>query len=120
MWIAQLMVALLFGLVLAGLLGLVLGSAVVGGFLWLFAVIFLGAWAVGVWVAPIGPLFMGVAWLPFLLGAVAVALLVAAHPRPRTVTPTDAAGAEVTAAPLGGFFWAFVVVMLAIIALASF
>ena len=121
MWIAELIFALLFGLLLAGVMGLVLGSAAVGGFFWLFAVIFLGAWAIGAWVAPVGPVIMGVAWLPFLLGAVAVALLVGSYPRPRYVRTADEAAVEAEAdAALGGFFWAFVVAMLVVILLGSF
>lgn len=120
MWIAELVLALLFGLILAGLLGLFLGSAIGGGFLWLFAVIFLGAWAVGAWVTPVGPVVMGVAWLPFLLGAVAVALLVGSHPRARYVVPGEATESEARAdTAAGGFFWAFVAAMLIFIVLGS-
>ena len=45
---------------------------------WLgFFILFLLIWAVGVWVDPVGPVFHGVAWLPFLIVAVFAALLLA-------------------------------------------
>jgi hypothetical protein len=43
-----------------------------------FAIIFLGAWAAGVWLAPLGPHIFGVYWIPFLVFGLIFALLLAA------------------------------------------
>ena len=51
-------------------------------FMWFFAVIFLFSWGGGIWVTPFGPTGWGVAWLPFLVMGVFMALLLsAATPR---------------------------------------
>jgi hypothetical protein len=43
-----------------------------------FAIIFLAAWAGGVWIAPIGPALFGVYWIPYLFFGLIAALLLAA------------------------------------------
>ena len=48
-----------------------------------FLLIFLAAWAGGVWITPVGPSVWGLYWLPFLVVAVLFALLLAA------VTPPE-------------------------------
>jgi len=40
-----------------------------------FAIIFLAAWAGGVWIAPIGPTLFGVYWIPYLIFGLMAALL---------------------------------------------
>jgi len=47
-------------------------------FLGFFAVVFLAAWAGGVWIRPVGPVLKGVYWLPFLLFGFVVAIILAA------------------------------------------
>jgi hypothetical protein len=42
----------------------------------LFAILFFGIWAGGVWVAPAGPMHLGVYWLPFLLTGMSRSLLI--------------------------------------------
>lgn len=112
MIIAELLIALGIGLVVVFFFSLVLGrrgpwvrSGGLGGLLWFFLVIFLGAWAVGVWVDPLGPALWGVTWLPFFFGALVFALLLAAlsDPPGRSATAT---GPEAEAnVALGLFFW---------------
>lgn len=43
-----------------------------------FLVVFLAAWAGGIWVVPFGPTLFGVSWLPFLIAGLFVALILAA------------------------------------------
>lgn len=43
-----------------------------------FLVVFLAAWAGGVWLVPFGPTLFGVTWLPFLIAGLFVALILAA------------------------------------------
>ncbi|MDX1577995.1 MAG: hypothetical protein R3266_05900 [Gemmatimonadota bacterium] len=92
-----------------------------GGAGWFFLVVFLGAWAIGAWSSPIGPVLWGVSWVPFLFGALIFGLLIAAltpPPRPRTVEPERVDEADAAIA-IGAFFWVFVLVVVLAIALAS-
>lgn len=88
----------------------------------LLLVLFLGTWAIGVWVAPIGPTVGEVAWVPFLIAAVLLALLLAAIPkRDRTIvlTPTPAeareGASEEAGLAVGALFWILVVVLLVLV-----
>jgi hypothetical protein len=112
MIVAELLVALGVGLLVVFFFSLVLGrrgpwvrAGGMNGLLWFFLVVFLGAWAVGAWADPVGPLAWGVSWLPFLFGALVFALLLAAVPD-RSTRPVTAAGPEAEAdVALGLFFW---------------
>lgn len=81
---------------------------------WFFLVVFLGAWAVGVWTAPVGPVFVGIAWLPFVIGALLLALLVTAVTDWQTQDLRTSRSAQSPSATadealaLGAFFWIFV------------
>jgi len=84
-------------LILALIIGVVLTFVFALGFrrrgpwasiLLFFLVIFLGSWAAGIWVGPLGPALWGVYWLPALMVGLVLALLLAAAfpaapPRPR-------------------------------------
>ena len=97
--------------------------------LWFFLLIFLGTWALGAWLEPIGPRVLGVRWAPFGLVAVVLALViaavVAAVEGPPTKGPTGpGTGPPDYEAPVAGvgcalsvFFWLFVVV--AVVAIAT-
>jgi hypothetical protein len=53
--------------------------------IWLFTVLLLGSWALGVWFRPVGPPVRNFYWLPFVVASMIVALLLAATmsaPRP--------------------------------------
>jgi hypothetical protein len=47
-------------------------------FLWFLVVILLSAWGGGLWIEPFGPTSFGVAWMPFLLTGIFMALLLTA------------------------------------------
>ena len=90
-----------------------------GGFLWFFLLVFLGAWAVGVWAQPVGPTAWGVAWVPIFFGALLIALLVAAIPpaAPRTTTEgVEEAPGDVAA--VGAFFWLLLILLIVAVALS--
>jgi hypothetical protein len=94
-------------------------------FLIFFTVLFLAAWAGGVWLTPIGPALWGLYWLPFLIVGVIVALLLAAfipNPRPRSRIDAErqADKAAETEAALSVFFWILTVVLLIVIAVRYF
>ena len=118
----ELLFALLLAFVLAIVFALGFGRAGPwGGFLWFFLIIFLGAWAIGLWATPVGPPLWGVSWVPILFGALLLALLLAAIPPYDTSrapeAPPNMAGA---AAALGVFFWALLLGLGFVIALAFF
>ena len=121
----MLVAELLFALVLA-LLVVVLFSVGLrrpgpwDGFLWFFLVVFLGAWAVAVWVEPVGPVAYGVAWLPILAGAFLIALLLTAIPPAARgpVAPAEEREATRAMGALGLFFWVFLLALVAVIGLA--
>ena len=117
MLVAELLFALVIGLVVVAIFSYGLRRpGPWGGFLWFFLLVFLGAWAIGVWAEPVGPVAWGVAWVPILLAAVLIALVVAAMPpiEARPVEPVE------TAAPpsIGAFFWLLVFFLVVIVALA--
>ncbi|MFO7893117.1 MAG: hypothetical protein R6U63_05250 [Longimicrobiales bacterium] len=110
----EIILAFAIGLLLALIFAYGLGrTGPWGGFVWFFLVVFLTAWAVGLWVEPVGPALWGAAWVPILFGALFVALLVAAIP-PRPARPADVAEPDAvgTAAAVGLFFWLLVVILL--------
>jgi hypothetical protein len=47
-------------------------------FVWLFVILLFTMWAGGAWIGPAGPLIFGVAWMPFLVVGLIVALIIAA------------------------------------------
>lgn len=85
-----------------------------GRAVWLFLVVFLVIWAFGVWAEPVGPRVGDVVWLPFLLAALFIGLLLAAVPGDRrtiTLTPTPPEAREEMASEVGAvgvFFWILV------------
>jgi len=86
-------------------------------FLIFFVVVFLAAWAGGVWLTPFGPAVWGVYWLPFLLVALVIALILAAlvpnrPPRSRRQAELQAEEAAEAETALSVFFWILMVVLL--------
>jgi hypothetical protein len=89
-----------------------------------FLVIFLAAWAGGLWVSPAGPVFVGVYWLPIILVALLVGLLLAAVPPqpPRRVETISRAQGEAqqeraVRRAFDAFFWTLVIAFSALIVL---
>jgi len=89
-----------------------------------FLVIFLAAWAGGLWISPAGPVFLGVYWLPILLVAFLVALLLAAVPPRRpphveTISEAEAEAQEQRAVEraFDAFFWSLLIGFAIVIAL---
>lgn len=128
MFFAEFIVALLIALLLSLALGLGLGwerpgaRAGIGSVIFLFVILFLITWAIGTWARPLGPAIWGVYWLPFLIGGVLIALLLAAvvppgKPRTRREAIEKAEMQTGAEAVLGAFFWVLIVaVAIAVIA----
>lgn len=78
----------------------------------LFILLFLVTWAGGIWVAPLGPPIGRVYWVPFMLIAILVAILIAAVLPPGVHTQAEAHEREVEIeAGLGVFFWVLVIAL---------
>ncbi len=72
----ELVLSLLVALCLSALLGLLFPRPTPrSGRFWFFLLIFLAAWAGGLWMRPLGPELLGVHWLPFVLVGVLAALV---------------------------------------------
>jgi hypothetical protein len=84
MFVADLMVALVSGLIIALIVSKAFGTkGPWGSFLWFFIVVSLFAWTGGVWLMPFGPRWGGVSWFPIIWMGILVALLLTAV-SPRT------------------------------------
>jgi hypothetical protein len=72
----------------------------------MFVVLFLGIWAGGMWMTPIGPTHFGVTWLPFLLIAILLAVLVVVlNPQARRTQRAEIELEREVVVGLGLFFW---------------
>lgn len=105
--LADLVLALLIALAFVLIFGAGFRRAGPWESLWsFFLVVFLAALALGAWVEPVGPVAWGVAWVPLLVGAFFVALLLAAATpiarRPPAAGVEPRAGEAVAA---GVFLW---------------
>ena len=121
MLVAEFITAVVFALLFVGLFGIAFRrTGPWDGVLWFFLIVLLGAWAVGTWAEPVGPVLYGVSWMPFLFGALILALLVAAmsEPMPRTPAADPATPAEAVA--VGLFFWITVLLLLGVILASVF
>ena len=109
MVLAEIFLILLVALLLAWIVAIPLGRpGWEGGFWWLFLVLFLGTWAIAAWTGPVGPAVWGVAWVPILVAAVLIMLLLLAVPPRRPVSVEmveEDAMAKADAAVVGAFFW---------------
>lgn len=110
-------IGLIFTVIFAGLLGRSGPWASVPVF---FAIIFLAAWAGGVWIAPIGPALFGINWLPFVVFGLIFALLLAAAVGPQAPVGAgegkDGGGKEERgAAPFDAFFFGLIGLLIAAI-----
>jgi MFS family permease len=84
-----------------------------------FLIVFFGAWAGGIWLTPIGPLFLGVYWLSFFVVGLVFALIlesVAAFSMPSSKTEKAAAKVEVKEereieSIVGIFIWVLLAVL---------
>ncbi|MFP4014772.1 MAG: hypothetical protein ACLFVQ_11850 [Chitinispirillaceae bacterium] len=89
----------------------------------LFFLLFLGVWAGGLWLTPIGPPIQGVYVVAFFVAGVVIALLMAAAAYPyfplyqaeeKSSEPARAALGK----PVGAFFWALIALLVLAIAAA--
>jgi hypothetical protein len=122
---------IIFSVLLALILAMVLGYGFsrrgpgpAGGMLFLFLIIFMFTWAIGVWIEPIGPVNWGVPWINYLLVALFIALLLGAlippsKPRSPIISKADmdekirdeARVVTATEITFGFFFWLLMIAL---------
>ncbi|MFO7615409.1 MAG: hypothetical protein R6W71_12305 [Bacteroidales bacterium] len=103
------------------------GPGPTGGIFFIFLLIFMFTWAIGLWIEPIGPVRWGVPWLGYLLIAFFIALLIGAllppsRPGPPVITKAEIneeirQDEKVTSAvqiTFGVFFWLLVIALFVI------
>lgn len=121
------MTATFSGLFAAALIALVLTVASVfflgnrgpWGSVWtFFLVLFLALATVSIYIAPIGPVQWGVAWIPITIAGIIVTILLIAampHPPSRPGLRAEKSAAEdqsdLPATPIGRFFWVLVILL---------
>lgn len=118
------LIALVLGVLFALLFGALFnGRDGAPGFLFVFLLFFLFAWAGGAWIGPLGPALFGVYWLPGLIVTLLVFLLIGALASSRPPQTTREAKAELEAAQatqtaLGVFFWVLIVGLIVAVVLS--
>lgn len=122
MFIAHFLFALIFTLVLIALFASAFDNrGPWDSVLAFFIVLLLATWAGGAWIYPFGPVLWGGVWMPFLVMAVIVAVLLAAavppdrsrYGPPEQIDPErEEAAALAVLGTLGFFFWILVVFLI--------
>lgn len=86
-----------------------------------FLVIFLATWAGHLWITPMGPVFMGIAWLPLFFVAIIFAILMLAvsqhHSAGVKESREEKAMEEASVVAIGLFFWILLIALAVSIAL---
>lgn len=91
-----------------------------------FLVLFLGIWAISLWVVPFGPVWNDVHLVPpLVIGILLVLLLAIAVPSPRARAKIEKEIETKDISPsspiiIGTFFWVFLIVLFGVILAASF
>lgn len=83
MFFTEFLIALFVAAILTGIFYMIGRVGPWSGFMWFFLLILLVSWAGGVWVESIGPTIGGVAWIPFVIFGLLLAILLAAAIPPR-------------------------------------
>jgi type VI protein secretion system component VasK len=117
MFIIDLVVALIVGLVIVSIVSRAFGTkGPWGSLLWFFLVVSLFAWAGGVWLVPFGPMFWGIGWLPIIIMGFFVALLLTAAsprtPRWRRASKEEVTSEAGTRAVVDIIFWVVIICLL--------
>ena len=99
-----------------------------GSIVLFFLLIFLAAWAGSVWIQPVGPVLWGVAWVPMLVLALLMGLLLAAVThrgvkeslKSKSIAEDPDPEHVVTAVAIGTFFWLLILGILLVIIIGYF
>lgn len=117
--VVVLILALLFSLVLVGLLGWrrVAGEPPWPAAVMMFLILFLALWLTELWVRPVGPQLVGVYWVPVIVVGLVVVLIAATLIPPRRGRPVIELGSPApetaTSFAFGVFFWLLLILLIA-------
>jgi hypothetical protein len=117
MFIIDLFVALVVGMIIVSIISRAFGTkGPWGSLLWFFLVVSLFAWAGGVWLVTFGPMFWGIGWLPIIfMGFLVSLLLTAASPRTprwRRASKEEVSSEAGTRAVVDVIFWVVIICLL--------
>ena len=117
MFIVDLVVALIVGLIIVSIVSRAFGTkGPWGSLLWFFLVVSLFAWAGGVWLVPFGPMFWGIGWLPIIIMGFLVSLILTAAsprtPRWRRASKEEVTSEAGTRAVVDVIFWVVIICLL--------
>jgi len=117
MFIIDLVVALVVGMIIVSIVSRAFGTkGPWGSLLWFFLVVSLFAWAGGVWLVPFGPMFWGIGWLPIIVMGFLVSLILTAAsprtPRWRKASKEEVTSAAGTRAAIDVIFWIVIICLL--------
>jgi hypothetical protein len=89
--------------------------------LWtLFLVVFLATWTGQLWIMPFGPVILGVSWIPLLVVALYLSVLIFALLPPVSDKSKDATPEATTLVVTGLLFWIILALLIASIALGYY
>jgi hypothetical protein len=127
MWV-DLLFAVILALIVSAIFWAIAGWPGIGTeAIALFVLLLFATWAIGAWITPFGPALWGGFWIPFLLPAFFLFLLLAAlapprPPRSRQEAIEDAranaTASDVALFTLGAFFWILLVGLIIAVILA--
>ncbi len=75
--IIEILIILFIALFVSGVFSYVFKNKGQGSVLFFFLIVFLSSWAARLWIVPIGPAFLGLAWIPVLKVAAIFAFILA-------------------------------------------
>lgn len=126
MFWSDLLVAFIIAIIFASLLVTIFGKSRFGLSLFIiFLILFAGVWAGGIWFTPIGPKLFEVYWLPFVVVAIVLSLLVAAlspsktdrHPPVKMITKEEENKTKKEKKSVSLFVWFLLIALIIIIIL---
>lgn len=109
--------ALIVALILIFLLSVILKRPL-KGFGFLFVLLFLFTWGAQIWIAPVGPITFGIAWIPLVFVCLILILLILSFSDNRPRSRDEKAEGPVIVA--GFFFWLILVLLILAIGLGYY
>ncbi len=123
MFLAELLFALLMAFLFTLIFAIGLRKTGPWASMWVFfLVVFLAAWAGGLWISPFGPAFLGIYWVPILFFSFIFAILLASatpprRPEPKVETISEVKEEEAAEKAFNALFWILLVTLVAVILL---
>jgi hypothetical protein len=123
MFLTELLIALFMAMLFTLIFAIGLKRTGPWASIWIFfMVIFLATWAGGLWINPVGPVFLGIYWLPILFFSFIIAVLLASavppeRPEPKVETISQVKHKEAIVKDYDAFLWILLISLLLMIIL---